>query len=178
MINLNIISPEQKKEIKLNAIYDSIRAILVILLLILVFYSAAFIIIKKVMESYYEDTLYESSLTNKSTEDYNSTSRVINEKINEIAEIQKDYFKFTDFINFISKNIDDSIQINKLMINRDTNQILISGFAPNRDSLLALKEMIESLDNFSEFNLPMKTLLEKENINFEINTKIESYEFE
>ncbi len=49
--------------------------------------------------------------------------------------------------------------------------------ANTRNDLLVFKKLLEDSHIFSDINLPFSSLLEKNDINFEIKAKILSYEF-
>ena len=52
-------------------------------------------------------------------------------------------------------------------------QISLSGFCPNRETLIKLKENIEGVEIFSEVSFPASNWIESTDINFSVTFKLE-----
>ena len=59
-----------------------------------------------------------------------------------------------------------------MALNKQKNEISLSGIAKDRDSLLELKTNIEKLDFIEKIEIPLSQLTEKENIDFSIVIKM------
>lgn len=141
-------------------------------------YTAALFGAKFVLQNHFEETISEAALLTKNTENYSKQVGAINAQINSLETIQNSTTYWSYLIEYFSANLPSGINLKKLQVNKGSQTINLSGIAETRDSLLALKALIESDENFTDINLPIKTLLEKENINFSIQTKYTEYAFD
>lgn len=173
MIKLNIIPDKIKKEIKANFIYNITKKSLYI---IIIFLSLFGIIL---MTSEY---ILLSALTkemNGATLDFKSSAKTsenkvneINNQINSLETIQNDFTRWSIFYDFITKNSPEGIIFNSISIDKNVPSVIFRGFSVDRDTLLSLKKLLEESDVFDNIDFPIKSLLQKENINFEIKAKL------
>ncbi len=177
MINLNILPQKLKNDTKLIILDKFIKKIIGTIFLFIIIFSGIFFAAKFYLQLYFEETIEKNANTSKSTEDYLKKIKEINNKIDYIANIQNNNIDWTNIILRVSKTINNDIKINKININKNNNTLSLSGNAKTRNSLLLLKDSLEKYENFNEIKLPIKNLLEKNDINFEITTVINSYEF-
>jgi hypothetical protein len=85
-----------------------------------------------------------------------------------ISKIQGDFIPWSFLINELSKNIKNDISLNGLNIDKNKKTAILTGQAGTRESLLDLKEYLENTAYFNNVSFPIKNILEKENIAFEI----------
>ena len=177
MINLNIISRELKKEINTKAIYLSYKNLLAIIFITLTFYASAYLVCLLVLQIHFVETVKDTSLIPRGGENYSTQVRQLNNAITNIESIQSEYTNWSYLLESIHKLSGQNITINNISVNKNNKEITLCGIAATRDSLLQLKERLEDLNYFTEINLPIKNLLEKENISFDINSSFKTYEF-
>lgn len=177
MLKLNILSQDLKKEIKLLAIYKFLKRLGFLLFSILIIYSVTFQGSKFILQKYSSDSYNSEMASNKNSDEYIKKVKEINEKIENVSAVQKDSVIWSNFIINISSLINNDIVLNQLTIDKKTDTFAISGIAKTRDSLLALKANLEELDYLSEIDLPISSLLKKDEINFNIKAVILNYEF-
>ena len=177
MINLNILPQKLKNDAKLIILDKFIKKIIGTIFLFIIIFSGILFAAKFYLQIHFEETIERSASTSRSTEDYLKKVKEINNKIDYIAGIQDNNIDWTNMILRLSRTINNDIKINKININKNNNTLALSGNAKTRNSLLLLKDSLEKYENFNEIKLPIKNLLEKNNIDFEIITSINSYEF-
>jgi len=179
MLNLNIIPEEIKKTIKLINFYKSYKRILLILFLLITIYAIVFLFGKLILQNHFVETVSRTTILTKTTENYSKNVREINSQINFIGNIQEDFISWSYLVDFIAKNTPDGIDFKQIRFDKNKNTLFLQGIAASRDNLLALKKILENKpDFFSDISFPIKNILEKNNINFEINVSVTSYEFE
>ena len=177
MINLNIISQELKKEINTKRIYSSYKNLLAIIFIALVFYTSAYLGCLLILQIHFVETVKDTTLITRGSENYSAQVRQLNSAITNIESIQSEYTNWSYLLEFIHQLSGQNININNININKKNAEITLSGIAATRDGLLELKEKLEESNYFTEINLPIKNLLEKENINFNIDSSFRTYEF-
>ena len=177
MINLNILPKKLKNDLKLIVFDKFIKKIIWTILLFIIIFSGILLAANFYLQLYFEETIEKNANTSKSTEDYLKKVQEINDKINYIANIQDNNIDWTNIIMRVSEAINKDIKIDKISINKKNDTLSLSGNAKTRDDLLLLKDSLEKYKNFNEIKLPIENLLEKNDINFEITTVVNSYEF-
>lgn len=178
MIKLNIISNNLKKELNLKSLYISIKNFILAVSALIFIYALILLLSKYILKSHFIDTVNQSTLVTSNIKNYNNQIKTINEQIEAITSIQDDYVAWSDLISYLSKNLDDGIKLKQLKIDGVNGNMQISGNADTRESLLKFKSSLENNKNIGNINFPIKNLLEKNNIDFEISAKIKNYEFE
>lgn len=172
MIVLNLISEELRNEIKLKKLYIILKNSYFVLLILTIVVSIIFLIAKIVLQENFNNVVSQTTLITKNSQEYNSKIREINSKINSISLIQNDYVPWTNILDVLVSTVPDDISFSYLKISQDNKSIKIKGVSATRDSLLLLKTNLEKSNLFLEVNLPLSNILEKNNIYFEIDTKI------
>lgn len=178
MITLNIIPNDLKNENRLKQIYISSRSIVFIIIILILIYSIALLGIKFVLQNHYTDTIEEATLLTKNTENYSKQVDTINSRINAVFKIQSNTTAWSHLIEYFANRLPEGIKLDSLKISGSDKSIALAGTAVAREDLLALKDFLESSDSFTGVELPIKTLLEKENINFAIKTQYTTYDFD
>ena len=177
MLSLNITPPELKKEIKLKLILKKIKNLFFVLLILFSFYSIFLLGLKLILQIHFVNTVAETSIVTKNTENYSREIRNINVQINSIEKIQNNFVVWSKFLTVLSNEKPIDITLNKISLNYDDNSLTLSGFSNTRENLLNLKSNLENCESLMEINFPLSNLLEKNNINFELSAKIKTYEF-
>ncbi|MCK5416064.1 hypothetical protein KAI92_01400 [Candidatus Parcubacteria bacterium] len=177
MITLNIISKVLKKNIKINKIYKSIKKILFILFINLSIYTIILLLMFALLQLKHSKVSTEAMTMNKDTEIYSIKAKKINQQINEISKIQNDFIPWSTFFNNFTNSVNSKITITNISVNKKDKLITIKGSAKTRTDLISFKNTIKEISYLEEIDLPMKNLLIKENINFNIETKFINYEF-
>lgn len=177
MIKLNIIPTELKKSIRLNEIYNSLNKIGILIVLIFAVFIGIYYASYIYLELHMTEVTLQSANLNKNTENYSNKIADINTKLKYIEKIQKNNIKWIDFLTDFSSHINDGVILKSLTASKSTGALVIRGEAKTRDSLLEFEKSIKSLPYLTEINIPLKNLLEKEDIAFDIKVKINLYEF-
>lgn len=178
MINLNIIPRDLKKEIKLKILYLSLKNYLLIIFIIICFYSIVLLLSTLFLQYEFTRTINESNLITQNTENYGTKVKNINNEINYINKIQNENADILALLVNISNITRADIKIKQIKFDKINKALTINGFAGSRDNLIAFKNSLESTTFLSDINFPLKNLLEKNNIDFEITAKFKSYEFD
>jgi len=177
MIKINIIPPKKKREIALNKKTKIYFKFITILLINFTLYTLIFLAVRIITQKYYKETENRTLIANQSKPNYEEKIKTINEQIQYIKNIQDRFVNWSDFFIFLSTINKSGIVFQQININKTTNSLSLSGIADTRDDLLKLKKILENTETLTEIELPFSTLLEKNNITFEIKAKLNSYEF-
>ncbi|MDO8592165.1 MAG: hypothetical protein Q7R92_00150 [bacterium] len=173
MIILNLVSAEQKKEIKLRHIYGLIKKINLTLVIIAIAIAITLLSAKVILQSKFNEIVEQTTLVTKTNQGYNNSVREINNKLNFVAEVQNDFIPWSKLLAALALTTPGDISFYYLKIDAEAKTIKIKGRALRRDSLLGFKNRLADNASFKEIDFPIQNILEKENIDFEINAKLD-----
>jgi hypothetical protein len=172
MLTLNLVSAGQKREIKLRHIYGLIKTVNYILIIIAIIIAIILLVAKTILQSKFNDIVSETTLVTKTNQGYNNNVREINDKLNFIDEIQTDYLPWSELMINLAEITPNDISLNYLKVNSLDQTIIIKGRAKLRSGLLNFKNRMSESVYFKDIDFPIQNILEKENIDFEINAKL------
>jgi len=177
MITLNIIPRNIKKEIKINFIYSIIKKNTYLFIIFFSLLGIIFITSDYILESRLAEEILNASHLNSNKNDGAEKFVIeVNKKLSTIENIQKNNISWSKVFIKISKIIPEEVKLSSLNINTKTSKINFRGVAKTRDSLLEIKDSLESDSIFSKLDFPIQNILQKENINFDISAIIDIYE--
>ena len=172
MLYLNLVSNELKKEIKLRHLYFLVRKISGIILIVTILLVSILLVAKIILQNSFNEIVSQTTLITKSNQTYNVKVREINDKLDFVSMIQTGYISWTNLFENLAVATPDGIKLYSLKLNSEDRTISIKGMAKNRVDLLNFKTNLENSPYCSAINFPLKNILEKENIDFEINTTL------
>ena len=172
MLTLNLVSSDQRKEIKLRHIYNLIKTVSYTLIIILIITTIILLVAKIILQSKFNEIVAQTTLVTETNQVYNNDVREINNKLNFIEKIQNDYTPWSTLIKNLADITPADINFYYLKLNSQDQTIKIKGTAKLRSSLLDFKDKMTAATYFKNIEFPIKNILEKENIDFEINAKL------
>ncbi|MDO8668065.1 MAG: hypothetical protein Q7K35_03130 [bacterium] len=172
MLTLNLISSGQKKEIKLRHIYSFIKTVNLTLIIIIIAIAIVLLVARVILQSKFNEIVSQTTLVTKSNQGYNNNVREINNKLNFIVKIQNEFIPWSNLIKDLAEMTPPDINFYYIKLDSAAQTIKIKGKAKLRSSLLDFKGKMENADYFRDIEFPIKNILEKENIDFEINAKL------
>ena len=176
MLTLNLISEEQKKEIKLRHLYSFIKKINLSLIVIAAAVAIILLAAKIILQIKFNDIVAQTTLVTKNNQGYNAKVREINDKIDFVAKVQDDFIAWSKLLTGLAGTTSQNINLYYLKTNAQDKTVKLKGKARFRSDLLNFKEKLAGLPGLYELDFPLKNILEKENIDFEINAKINLFD--
>lgn len=167
MITLNLVSLEQKKEIKLKHIYGFVKNINLALIIITIIIAIIFLIAKLILLQKFNEIVSQTAQVIRSSQ-VNNNVRKINGKLNYIAKIQNDFIPWSDLIKDLTEITPSDVKFYSVRLDANEQKIKIKGRAVLRESLLTFKDKMAASPYYKDMEFPIKNILEKENIDFEI----------
>lgn len=171
MIKLNLVPEYIKEEQKLNRILNLNTKVLLFLGFSIVVSSLITLYSRYALEKMNIEYVAQDTLISNNAKEYNSKVKQINDRINTISKIQLENFEWPTFLANFANLIPTNISISSASFNHNTDMISISGLAKQRDDLLELKSNLVSSGIINTFEFPISTMLQKENIKFEITSQ-------
>jgi len=172
MITLNLVSTGQKREIKLRRIYGFVKVVNLALIIITIAIAMILLAAKITLQLKFNNIVNQTTLVTKNNRGYNNHVREINNKLSFIEKVQADFIPWSHLIKSLAEMTPSDINLYYLKLNSLDQTFKIKGRAGLRNSLLDFKDKIAATAYFKDIEFPIKNLLEKENIDFEINAKL------
>lgn len=173
MLRLNLVSIELRKQIKLQHIYKMLKRANYVLIIITIFIAIVILTAKLILQNNFNKIVEETTLITKNSQSFNDRARKINSYLISLGEIQNGFVPWSYFIEDIAKDMPDNIYLSLFKIEKNSGLLKLRGFAKDRDSLVALKDFLEKKTYLSDINFPVSNLLEKENIDFSLDIKLD-----
>ena len=174
-ININIIPDYKKEEI---AEADRLKVVLrlgMIILFVFLLFIAYLFGLKKILDLNLEAVALSQSVEGdrgqydkikKFDQDFTDA----NSSSDQIMSLKKDQLYWSGLFVLLNGKVPSGVEITELT-NKDYS-ISLTGKADNRDSLISFKDNLDKEECFSDINLPLSDLVEKDNIIFQIDFQI------
>jgi len=173
MLALNLLSPEEKIYSNLQWNYIIIKNVILMVLIVsfvisFILFSAKVVLLTKLQEAEAQTQLVDTARvgTNKNVTEINKT-------LSYIQTAQQSFTPWSTPIWYFFQHIPYGITLNNININTNESSIQLDGTANSRDDLLNFKTNLESLDFIKELYLPLNSLLQKTDIKFTMNIKLD-----
>jgi len=181
---INLLPLKEKKNLQEEKRLKFILILGILLLAIFVSFCLILFVIKIIISSQIETqkTILEkgeSEFQNSQLKDLQEIINNSNKALSELNTFYKQQFDFSDILEKISKILPPKTYLTNISFNsqidKDGNRLLacnLSGFSPDRDTLLQFKNNLEKETEFKEVYFPPSNWISPININFSINFKI------
>jgi len=170
MIELNLLPPQEKKELKLERLYRWLifygSATIFIVLLFIVFLALIWSFILIQLKSYtvnLENT--KTSFQGQSIENQQKLISDFNLQLDRINQIQNTHKYYSPTLVHLATLIPSGIRIDALVID-EQGRCTLTGYAQKRSQLLLLKEALEKSSSFEKIDTPISNLTKQIDINF------------
>ncbi|OIO16606.1 hypothetical protein COV56_01580 [Candidatus Kuenenbacteria bacterium CG11_big_fil_rev_8_21_14_0_20_37_9] len=167
MINLNLINNEKKKKISRD-----IHCIMIINGLAMLGLTIGIIsILLYASNSYLGHKIDEMEKIGSKTS-INSEIVAINQEMQHIDAVQKNFTKWSRVITNLMSIIPEGNTLHRANLDKKNNKIVINGLSKTRDTFLKLKEALEKSDLITDLNSPISNILYQTDINFTLEAKL------
>lgn len=173
MITLNLIPPEQKKDLKQKRIYVTIKELVMLVLLFTSLVAILLLAAKSVLEEQLSYLIEKNAATIQVGQATNRQIFAINQKINAVEKIQKDFKKWSVFFDQLAQLTPSRISYSLAKVYRQEGLVELQGTAKTRNDLIQLQKNLENSPLFKKINLPLSDLLAKENSSFSLRAEID-----
>ena len=171
MIEINILPEESKKRIKTENVFNSLRKMLLFLTLIVLFVSTI-LLLARVALKYQADIYKNFPVAYESSSTKDSGTKEIENKVIQVKNIQEGFVDWYGTISDLTEILNKDIKLESFSIDRDSAVLSIAGVAKTREAFLQLKTDLENSGRYLNIDFPVKNLLEKENIKFDLKVNI------
>ncbi len=169
MITLNLLPKEEKIAYKQERYFNIIKNSLYLALIALILIATSLLGARTILEKNFVNIVENDSVSPFATLKIKNKVNNINKKLQEINEIQKDYFNFYNPVIELGNLLPGNVQINLLNLDKNKLTFSLKGLAKTRDDLLNFQKNLESSSIFKNIKFPLSNFFSKENIIFEFS---------
>lgn len=178
---INLLPLKNKEEISGEknwkiALILSINLLLIVFSFSLILYSINVYISGKIE---YQEIIYQQTkqeFNSPETQTLIQNLQAFNQTFDRLDYFYQEQFRTINNLKIISENIPPEIYLTNLLINpkkeEKITECVLTGFSPNRQTLLEFKEKLEKNENFQEIYFPSAIWLKSTDMDFTINFKI------
>jgi len=174
MLLLNLIPQQLKHEIKFKRFFVLLKKINYIVIIFTIVIAIIILTAKIILQNNFNKVVEQTTLITKNSQSYNIKVKEINSKLDNVSQIQDSFVVWSNLIENLANVTPPGIHLASTKINMEKQIINITGIASERNDLLEFKQNMENLPNFYNVEYPLKNILQKENINFEIDAQLNS----
>lgn len=171
-IKLNFLHGEDKKAVSSIARMAWMRNILRCLFLILCLFDTALVLLFLLLSDQANTLAQQTRAANQRYSYYNTEVSRINNEISQLSEAGQNYGVLTPRFWSLINAVPPNIQLSLVNLDLAANSINIPGIAKDRDALLAFENILADLPWVEKTYLPKSQLLQKEQINFQIQITV------
>ncbi|NTU98755.1 hypothetical protein HGA64_01980 [Candidatus Falkowbacteria bacterium] len=171
MITINLISEKKKQEIKFKHIYALLKKLDFVLLIVVCSIAMLILGSKIILQNSFNQTISQTTLITKNSQGYNNKVHDINSKISSVEQVQKDFYVWSKLFTELDMDLPSGIRLTYIKAGND-KAVILRGVATTREELLNFKAKLEKSLIISDPVLPISSILNKEDIHFEINAKL------
>lgn len=165
MITLNLISPEQKKILKIKQFFLLLRNLISLILFFTLIISIILILTHHYLSvdaAFNQNPYINLTYTEKDIQE-------INNQLKYFVDIQTSHIFWPEIIIPLVDLIPDNVEIKNLEIDGPRQLVKLQGIAKTRNDYLALINALETEPKIKDLKSPLENLLSKENINFNLS---------
>lgn len=174
---INLLPPIQKEELKQEERFKLVLILEIITLAFLISLTLILFSIKtsllaelEIQKTYFEQR--EKELKNPQIQELEEKIKNLNLTFSELNSFYQGQTNLTAVLEKISKTFPARTYLTTLNFNPATSQISLSGFCPNRETLLEFKKNLEKEEKFEKIYFPPVNWVEPTDINFSVTFNI------
>lgn len=174
---INLLPPQQKEELFQEERFKLVLTLGIIILAFLVSLTLILFSIKtslsadlEIQKMYFEQR--EKELKSPGIQELEGKIKNYNLTLSKLETFYQGQLDLTSILEKISKTLPEGTYLTNFNFNPQISQFSLTGFSPNRETLLQFKENLEKTEGLKEIYFPPANWLEPTDINFLVNFKI------
>ena len=172
MIVINLLSPSQKKELKIKRLYIAIKELVMLILLFTSIIAILLLSSKYILDNRLAKLIEKNAYAIQQNMEVVRKIKSINEKIKIVDKIQLNFKQWSEFLFSLNDSTPENISYEIIRINYEDATIELKGIAKTRNDLTKLEDNLKNSNVLENVNLPLQSLLPKENNKFSIIANI------
>ena len=172
IIQLNLISPLQKKELNLLRIYFIIKTFILGLLFITLMISIVLLVVRLTLHINFVNVIEQTTKVVKVNNEISRKVKFVNNIILEANQVTNEFNIWSKVLMPLGGYITTNSKISDLMIEQADGKITISGSSKSPEDFLELKKSLQNNENLTNIIYPENILFESADFNWIITAEI------
>ena len=174
---INLLPSQQKEELREEGKWKLIMILGIVLLAFLISLSLILFSIKTVILGQVEIQKIlleerEKELKTQKIQELEAKIRDYNLTLSNLDSFYKKNLNLTDILEKLSKTLPQGTYLTTFIFNLTTLEISLSGYSPDRETLVAFKENLEKEEKFEKVYFPLANWVSPTDINFSVTFKV------
>lgn len=175
IVKLNQLDPEKKKKLISMTKFLFVKNMLEFVIIITSLLAVILLWSWLVLVDEFQDLSESALLLSRGFSSQNKEIREVNKSIKMLDLSSKGYLAMTPKILELFQNLPPNIKLKSVDLVRCANDLLLIGTATTRQALLDYKKTLENMSWIVSLDSPTSQLLQKENVDFEIEAKLTDF---
>ena len=176
---MNLLSPAEKRDLRItefNRLVFSLASwLLVILVIFSIFLASAFLSLSILLKEQTNlITIRESEPQMQNLLKIEDKIRQTNQVIKQINSKQRQMVLWTPLLEGLTKIVPTGVCLTTLAYQSNSNQIILNGWANQREDLLRFQKSLEENPFFAEVETPLANLVKEKDIDFSFTLQLNS----
>lgn len=179
MIKLNLLSPAEKKDLRIiefnRLIFSLTGWLLIILVIFSIFLASAFLSLSILLKEQTNlITIRENEPQMQNLLEIEEKIKRTNQVIKQIDSKQQQMVLWTPLLEGLTKIVPTGVCLTTLSYQSNSDQIILNGWADRRESLLHFQKSLEESSFFTEVETPLANLVKEKDIDFSFTLHLNS----
>ncbi|MBU1038658.1 hypothetical protein KKC17_00245 [Patescibacteria group bacterium] len=170
-LNLNLLSPNDQKQLKLVSLYRYARIIIYLFLAFSLLAAGTAFTARLMLQDNLNELLATSTTINERNKTLDRDITKLNNQLKHMSEIQHGFINWSNLVSDVSLNLPLGIELSYLSLEK-SNGLTVYGQAKQRDDYLTFKNNLAKLPYLSNLSSPLSNILTSQNIDFQLAGQI------
>lgn len=169
---LNLLPPEKKKLLNRMYLILYFRFIIEIVLFYSVIVATSLVLVSYFLDANLQIVQEKTASLERGYGQINQEIKKVNQDLENLSLILSSFRDWSAPLAEIIKNVPSNISLNGLNLNQTNKTLNVQGLAKTREDLLNFKEKLAQSALVKKIEIPVSSLITKENISFSLTAEI------
>lgn len=167
MINLNLLTQADKKNVKIELAFFIVKDVVFLLFVVVAAVAMLFVLSNMILKNNYQEFIRASQLVDRQDSESQRLVSSINQETLGLSQIQQSWIPVHGFVSAIVSLFQKSdASLSMIRYSAQTHALVISGFAPTRAEVLALQQSLSAQPFVQELHSPLANILKPQDVEF------------
>lgn len=171
-LTLNLLSEEDKKQIKSDLTLYVIRDIVLLILFTITIVAILFVVSARTLDANYREIIQATSLAESEQPAFQQRVLDISEKSESLFKAGSTWEPISKYVSEVARSVKPPSILFSLTVNRDQRAITLVGHSDTRARVLEIAKQLETLPFAASVESPLSNILQPTNIQFQFTIRM------
>lgn len=167
-MTLNLIPAQDKRELRLVNVFLATKNVVTLGLIGMIALAIGLLAAKGFLQSYFNYLVASRSLTREAGRYATNDIRAFQNELTAVQQVQAEYVPFSQLLLELGDHIPSGVTLTDFSVT-SLGAAELSGIAARREDLLALHDQLVRSGLAADFNIPLTTKFQEDNIQFRLS---------